>query len=488
MHKMDSRKFRYLLGLISAVLVLALIFALLPTNNTGDMAIAAESGASSLFLPLVVRNYPPPLPIFGTQIGSWPSQESANLATDAGLYWLRISSFDWDTIEPIKTTPPTYEWDQVDERTLELSAANGMQVIATVRFAPQWARQLPDFACSPITESAFEAYAQFLNALVKRYSQPPFNVKYWELGNEPDVPPLEQYAPAQVFGCWGDPQDDYYGGSYYAEMLKWAYPAIKTADPRAQVLIGGLLLDCDPTHPPVGKDCKPAKFLEGILRNGGGNYFDIVSFHGYPQYNGFLSNLGGLYYDEHFPSWESRGGIVLGKVDYIREVMAEYGYVKPIIHTEGSLICPESNPKCNPPEADFYESQADYVVWLFVRNWAAGLKGTVWYQLVEPGWRYGTLLGYNWQPKPAYHALEFLTAELKDATYSKEITQFGSLKVFEFRAPAKKIWVMWAPDEVPHTITLPSGANKVYDKYGSDITPLDSQIAVSSPTYVELVP
>ena len=38
--------------------------------------------------------------------------------------------------------------------------------------------------------------------------------------------------------------DPYYGGGYYAEMLKIVYPQIKAADPEAQILIGGLLLFC----------------------------------------------------------------------------------------------------------------------------------------------------------------------------------------------------------------------------------------------------
>ena len=44
--------------------------------------------------------------------------------------------------------------------------------------------------------------------------------------------------PDSVFGCWGDNDDDYYGGGYYADMLKMVYPAVKSADPQAQVLIG----------------------------------------------------------------------------------------------------------------------------------------------------------------------------------------------------------------------------------------------------------
>ena len=46
-----------------------------------------------------------------------------------------------------------------------------------------------------------------------------------------------------MFGCWDDPEDAYYGGEYYAEMLKVVYPVIKEADPEAKVLFGGLLYE-----------------------------------------------------------------------------------------------------------------------------------------------------------------------------------------------------------------------------------------------------
>ena len=90
--------------------------------------------------------------------------------------------------------------------------------------------------------------------------------------------------------------------------------------------------------------------------------------------------------------------------------MESYNIDKPIIHTEGSLICPEWNPgDCSPPGEDFFEHQADYVVWMYVRNWANGLFGTIWYQFEGPGWRYAGLLDEDQNPKPVYEALLFLT-------------------------------------------------------------------------------
>ncbi|MGE5225015.1 MAG: hypothetical protein ACM3PY_21480 [Omnitrophica WOR_2 bacterium] len=318
--------------------------------------------------------------------------------------------------------------------------------------------------------------------LVTRYSIPPYNIKYWELGNEPDVDP-SLLPPDSPFGCWGDAKDPYYGGGYYAEMLKVVYPAIKAADPEAKVLIGGLLLDCDPDNPPQGKNCNSALFLKGILENGGGNYFDLVSFHGYNLYWGSLS------LDEHHPNWINRGGVVIGKISYIRELLNAYGLEKPLIDTEGALLCSEGATNyCHPPDAKFFDLQADYVVWLFVRNWAYGISGTIWYSFDGPGWRYGSLLGPDQKPRPAYKAYQFMTRELDQAHYSGIVDQYPALHAYAFSSPGKKIWILWSPDGNEYTIHLPDGVVHVYNKYGVEEPLSGSEIKVNSPIYVEFNP
>jgi hypothetical protein len=321
-------------------------------------------------------------------------------------------------------------------------------------------------------------------ALVERYGRSPYNVRYWELGNEPDVDPSLVSAHSG-FGCWGDKDDPYYGGRYYAEMLKVAYPAIKRADPRAQVLIGGLLLDCDPEDPDCSEpphDPDNARFLEGILENGAGDYFDIVSFHGYPG--------GSLQQDMNLDTWDQRGGVVLGKIDYLREVMADYGVDKPLMHTEGSLgiTCDPSEPNCDPPNDAFYESQADYVVWLFVRNWAEGLLGTIWYPFDGPGWRLNGMLDANQEPRQAYVAYEFLTETLSDMSYDGRLTQFPELQAFSFHNLNRRVWVLWTTSDTAQVFTLPVSTQVVYDKYGNDITPTGDDLWINSPVYVEMSP
>ena len=333
----------------------------------------------------------------------------------------------------------------------------GIESIVIVRGTPYWAQKIKGATCGPIKEEKVIVFSQFMYELVERLSAPPYNVKYWELGNEPDVDAVLFVGSNAPYGCWGDAEDEYYGGGYYAEMLKSVSPAIKAADSHAKVLLGGLLLDCDPTNPPENTDCKPVKFLEGVLRNGGGQYFDIVSFHGYPAY------IDERITDEVALSWDKRGGIVLGKADYLREILNTYGVEKPLYHTEGALICPEWNPKdCNPPGEDFYDKQANYVVWMFVRNWATGISGTIWYMFEGQGWRYGGLLGSDVNnPKPAYRAFQFLTKILSGATFIRRVEDFPGFNVYDFVNLEQEIWVVWTPDEQPRLFVLPENTSYV---------------------------
>ncbi len=466
------------------LLVLLVVGSLTATSFiVASMPVRAVSNTDSMvYLPVSMKGYPNP-PEFGAQITPGKITELKDLLVDSGIYWLRVNAFDWNKIEPTYNDPPTFDWSQVKEGRLKTAANNGLEIIATIRFAPPWALpKASSYPCSPIKADSLDEFARFLNALVKRYSVPPYNIKYWELGNEPDIDP-SLILPQTGFGCWGDHNDEYYGGGYYAEMLKAAYPAIKAADPEARVLIGGLLLDCDPTNPPAGKDCKSSKFLEGILDYGGGAYFDIVSYHGYAPYS-MSSYERSLYYDETFPSWSARGGMVLGKLDFIREKLAEYGANKPVMLTEAGLICYD----CNPPPPRFFETQADYVVWLFVRSWAAGMYGTTWYTFDGPGWRNGGLLDENQEPRKSYDALQFLIQLLGDSYYTGELVTYPGVQGHIFKEGTKTIWVLWSKDGSNQSIQLPAGVSAVYNRAGKIITPADDNLSVNKPVYVEFSP
>jgi hypothetical protein len=477
-------------------LILSLILVLLaaPARANGEQLFPQQSarplqtdmGDDVIYLPLIPKNYPRLLTSFGVE--TLHLSDYVGKADEANVFWVRYGTFSWKDIEPVRNTPPAYIWDSVDETGLIEAAQNYQTIIAVIRYTPDWAVKYPGVYCGPIAQNSLNAFAQFMQALVLKYGKAPYNIKYWEIGNEIEVevqPPEWSLADR---GCWGEkdkPQYPYYGGEYYAEMLKRVYPAVKAVDPTAQILIGGLLLGCDPDYPLLPKDtCKSSNFLEGILSNQGAQYFDIVSFHSYAYfYNGAI-------HDTDFVNWVHKGGQVMGKVNFLRQVMAKYNTNKPLMLTEVALLCvPEYFPAdCDPAGSDFFQAQADFVVSTYVRTWAADVKSTIWFTLENNGWRYSGLLEDINTPRPGYDAYKFMTTELQEAKYIGQTTSYPNVAAYKFSSPGKQIWVMWSTDNSQHNITLPINTDHVYDKYGGTITPVNGQIPVKSPVYLEIIP
>lgn len=423
-------------------------------------------------------NLPAPAPpsVFGVEISAGRTVEQAARAAAAGASWSRYNAVLWSSVE---AAPGQRDWARLKGFEAEITAATaqGLTPLVIVRGTPGWAQRVPGSACGPIKAAALDSFAAFMRELVARYSRPPFGVKYWELGNEPDAP-YALIGGDPPFGCWGDESDDYYGGGSYAEMLKRVYPAVKQADPSAQVVVGGLLLDCDPTRPPPGKDCKPARFLEGILRGGGGSAFDIVAYHAYNYWSPGAND-----WDRQHPSWAQRGGALLGKLDFLKSVEDKYGVRKPMIMNEGGLLCPAGSQAC--PSAAFYDAQANTAVRLYTRAWANGLLGAAWYTLDGPGWREGGLLDAAQTPRPAYNTLKFMSGLLKGAVYTGTLGS-GALEGYSFRKGGAAYQIYWTNDGSTTAVGLPPGTRAAYNKAGQTIAASSGSIAVGfDPVVIE---
>jgi len=229
----------------------------------------------------------------------------------ANVTWIH-PTFSWSAIEP---RVGQRNWGAVSgfESILRTAASQQINAIIYLQGTPNWARKAGYSCGGAVAPDKLQDLGRFLTDLVARYSAPPFNVQYYELWNEQEV--------SGFLGCWGDPSDPtYYGGGYYGEMLKTAYPAIKAASPSAQVLFGGLLMDCKPEI--CSDDVKNrSHFLEGALVNGAGGSFDGVSFHAYDYYQGVL----GQYSNSNWgTAWNTTGPVLLAKAAYLRQLLAQY--------------------------------------------------------------------------------------------------------------------------------------------------------------------
>ncbi len=424
-------------------------------------------------------------PLFGAEIRKIPMDDaSLGRLVEAGIRLVRYNGVVWSAVE---AQQGQWNWDTLAslEAGLKQLAERGIDVILVVRGAPAWAQKIPGRQCGPIREDHLASFAAFMAEMVRRYSVPPYNVRYWELGNEPDVDG-RLVAGNSVFGCWGDEDDAFYGGEYYAKMLQTVYPAMKAANPDIRVLNGGLLLDCDPEHPREGKVCVAGRFLEGILRSNGGDYLDAISFHGYPFY------VGSLQMDVQHPAWYLRGGVVMGKVHYLQSLMNQYNVSKPLFLTETSLLCPEwASGFCTPPGAAFYDAQADYLVRVLTRSWAGSVDGVIWYQFEGQGWRYSGLTGRNLaDPNPAFQAFRFFNEKMDKMAFVEPLNLTPAVIAYKFVSPdeARETWILWSADDEEHYVELPVSIAGVYNAVGGEVPFADHALDISSATYVDIAP
>jgi len=441
---------------------------------------------SVLYLPLVMRNFPLQT-LFGAEMDQLTSGGGLDQMAAANISWTRRNAVLWSSVKP---TEGTYNWGALSglESELQNASEKGMRVILIVRSTPQWARKIAGSGpyCGPIHPDKLPAFGSFMHELVARYSVPPYNVKYWELWNEPDIDPSIFGYGDSIYGCWGDQSDSHYGGRYYAEMLKAAYPQIKAADPQAQVLVGGLLLDCDPRGSPSvcasltpPHTDKPPKFLEGILLGGGGPYFDGVSFHAYDVYWGAF----GQYKIPNWnTAWDTTGPTVIAKAGFVKSVLAAYGFSgKFLMNTETAILCGSCS-----NDAIFETTKAYYVAQAYAAALAQGLRANVWYSVL--GWQNSGLLNSDLSSRPAYTAFQFARSELRDATFVREITEYDHVKGYEFQRGDRRIWVLWSLDGASHPINLPGVPLAIYHVDGTPIPPVGSLTVTLEPLYLEWNP
>jgi Cellulase (glycosyl hydrolase family 5) len=404
----------------------------------------------------------PTLPDFGLEL-TQPNWDEVHMdkVIEAGAGTTRMGYLSWARLEPENTSPDNYLWEEYDS-WIALYGEKGLTPVVIIADIPSWAGEI----CSgPFYDEARDDFAQFVGAVVSRYSQPPYNIKYWELFNEPDG--TRQIYEAAI-STWG------YYGKEYADMLKSAYPAIKAADQTAQVIMGGLAYDnfiADGGH-------FYERFINDVIENGGADYFDILNFH---------------YYYFARETW----GNIIGKADALKTVLAGYGVNKPMICSEVGIWGYED---------DYHlDLQARYVPMVYTRGLSASLDSILWFPLASQegvAFEGGLLREEDFSSKPAYQSYQTLTAELAEYKF-KSVLDTGdwNLEGYEFvsRPTGKSKYVIWAAEDTSGSLSFSYAGIRVVSIYGSEQFISDGgsgdldgsyngqiQIAVtSSPVYVE---
>lgn len=387
------------------------------------------------------------LPFNGAALFTITDNDGLAQMVEAGSRWARLD-LNWAHIEPSEGKRDWHTMESL-ERSLVNARASGMEVVLILGGTPPWAEDRSHVLCGgKVDPEKYPALAAFAADMVARYHQPPYEVTFFEFWNEPEV--------EAFLGCWGDPSDDYFGGEAYGRMLQAVYPAVKQAAPTAQVLTGGLLLDCDPrlgitlsTGEP--KDCRPGRFLEGALKAGAGAALDGVSYHGYDYYGGEL----GVYSNANFAAHSETTGSVSGpKAAYIRDLLAAAGVAnKYLINTEAGLIC--SGPTCSTYE--FQSTKAWLAVEQAIQAFADGNIGNIWYSVY--GFRESAILRPDLSPYPVYYSFQFINMVL-ESTRTAQLTNLDpDLFSYELNRSHDRMTVLWNrrnAEKLIHLDQLPS--------------------------------
>jgi len=149
-------------------------------------------------------------------------------ATAAGMHWFR-EDFAWSVLERRKGQ---FDWRPTD--VLMTNAAKlGGDVVAMAGYAPGWASGHPESDKYPPLDPA--DYAGFVGAIAKRYGT---GGSFW--AENPGLTP----RPLRAIELWNEPWLSSFwrpnpSPAAYAALVRAAAPAIKTVDPRIQVLISG---------------------------------------------------------------------------------------------------------------------------------------------------------------------------------------------------------------------------------------------------------
>jgi len=199
-------------------------------------------------------------PEYGMQAFLWWRPEVASrdlqMIRDAGFTWCKVG-FGWRDIEG--AAKGVLDWSRTD-RIVDQANDVGIDLVVRVDHQPAWAGG--GFPSNGPPDN-LQHYADFVAALAGRYRG---RIRAYEVWNEPNL-----------VREWGGKVPD---PGAYVKMLRLAYAAIKTADPDAMVISGGL----SPTGTWDDNYARPDDwYLESMYIAMGGSskgYFDVLGAHG----------------------------------------------------------------------------------------------------------------------------------------------------------------------------------------------------------------
>jgi hypothetical protein len=386
------------------------------TETPGTVAAINTPPAHSTIPPGAATEVPPPLPrvkplgmnspAYSVQAFLWYHPETAerdlDLILGMGFSWVK-QEFAWRDIEGARKG--AFDWRNSDS-VIYMANSKKVDILARIDNSPDWAApgcfNAASSTMGPPKRTA--DWLDFLKAFATRYKQ---RIRAYEIWNEPNLAREWCNQPPSPTG--------------YAQFLKNSYAAIKSVDPAALIISGGL----DPTTCcPDGKAAMPdVQFLGKLYDAMGGKsagYFDALGAHaaGYkadPEADpAVVANDPNL--TNHDPSSPDLRRIYCFRhVEDIRQIMVqrgddkkqiavtEFGWTSDPVNTAYAWFRVDENTKADRVVRAYNYAKAHWSPWIGVMS-LIYVASPDWTEKDEKYWWAITLP--DGTPRPAYNALE----------------------------------------------------------------------------------
>jgi hypothetical protein len=289
-------------------------------------------------------------------------------ATALGVHWIRVFA-PWPDLEPSPGVHSAYWLGQYD-RLLD-SLPKGDHAIVSFVDTPSW----ESGSSAPNAPPSNPAdYANILHFLAGQWQG---KVAAYEIWNEEDAPLWWAGAP---------------NPAAYTQLLQAAYPAVKSADPAAKVVLGGL----------TGNDYD---FLEGVYKAGGKGYFEAIGVHTDTACDinspfAFLRDNDGQIDEDSFIGYREVHATEIANGDDVPIWMTEMSW------RTTSAECSEGAFAGQKPEGVSEAQQASYLTEAYhCLAQAPYVKLGLWYPIEDEGAVVSGLERANRSHKPSYAAM-----------------------------------------------------------------------------------
>jgi hypothetical protein len=306
----------------------------------------------------------------------------ASLAAAAGFDTV-VQVFPWRDFNP---EPGVYEWDAADYM-VQLARQYNLELVVRMDMPPEWA-VLPVESGIPFDVAA---YGNYVSAVAGRYRGQVLGYIIW---NEPNLAAEWSRSGGEGTDHWVSYEGWVAEAADYTAVLGLAYQRIRTADPGALVVGGGMA----PTNEQSRRGVDDRDFLEAMLAAGAADCLDVLAVHDYGYGLSPEAERG------------AQDGLNLARIMDLREIMLAHQARQPFWITElGYTIGPAEHPSISE------EKQALYLLGAFERtrrDWPYVEMLTVW-NLVYGRPYYDEMSGYSLvepdlSPRLAYEMLSLM--------------------------------------------------------------------------------